>query len=271
MDCVSLEIEEKIRTGFDGSVKEEDVNKGVFWFGARVLFIQVRIQLNVTGKNIVHLFFYDKNNVFLPSTYCLFGSAFAYIRAPQEGKRYSQNFYLEKIQWLRIDSRDYRCNETETEVSVEACLNRFIEDSAGCSSKYQTTPPSKPVCTTMEQYRNWTEWLYKLKKMDETSIHAKTGCLATCNYNEYDLSTPSQVVVSNSSTSEGKELSLALTFPKGKYEVRELYYVYDQDSFIADVGGYLGLLLGHSIFSIVCSLHLLGDRFDVFGKFFAKA
>ena len=28
------------------------------------------------------------------------------------------------------------------------------------------------------------------------------------------------------------------------------YYVYDADSFIADVGGYLGLLLGQSVYGI---------------------
>ena len=28
------------------------------------------------------------------------------------------------------------------------------------------------------------------------------------------------------------------------------YYIYDQNSFIADVGGYLGLLLGQSIYGI---------------------
>ena len=36
--------------------------------------------------------------------------------------------------------------------------------------------------------------------------------------------------------------------------LREEYYVYDMSSFIADVGGYLGLLLGHSVFSIVSQL-----------------
>ena len=38
--------------------------------------------------------------------------------------------------------------------------------------------------------------------------------------------------------------------PTGRYEVREQYVVYDSDSFIADVGGFLGLLLGHSMLSL---------------------
>ena len=34
------------------------------------------------------------------------------------------------------------------------------------------------------------------------------------------------------------------------YNLNEEYLVYDYNNFIADIGGYLGLLLGHSIFSI---------------------
>ena len=33
------------------------------------------------------------------------------------------------------------------------------------------------------------------------------------------------------------------------------YVVYDHDSFIADVGGFLGLLLGHSIFSVYATTY----------------
>jgi hypothetical protein len=39
-------------------------------------------------------------------------------------------------------------------------------------------------------------------------------------------------------------------FKNSRYEVREQYVIYDSDSFIADVGGFLGLLLGHSAYSV---------------------
>ena len=41
-----------------------------------------------------------------------------------------------------------------------------------------------------------------------------------------------------------------LIFASARHLVREEYYRYGFDGFIADVGGYLGLLLGHSILSI---------------------
>ena len=38
-------------------------------------------------------------------------------------------------------------------------------------------------------------------------------------------------------------------FEGGNYEVTNEYYTYDENSFIADVGGYLGLYFGLSILS----------------------
>ncbi len=46
-------------------------------------------------------------------------------------------------------------------------------------------------------------------------------------------------------------LKIKIVMQTGTYEVREQYFIYDGNTFIADIGGYLGLLLGHSILSIV--------------------
>ena len=44
--------------------------------------------------------------------------------------------------------------------------------------------------------------------------------------------------------------SLRESWITGKFEELEQYIIYDGNELIADVGGYLGLLLGHSIFSL---------------------
>ena len=36
----------------------------------------------------------------------------------------------------------------------------------------------------------------------------------------------------------------------GNYEMKEQYFIYDGNALIADIGGYLGLLLGLSLFGI---------------------
>ena len=57
-----------------------------------------------------------------------------------------------------------------------------------------------------------------------------------------------------------KGLKLRLAFVDGSYEEKEQYLIYDFDSFIADVGGFLGLLLGFSIFSIYKDMAVLITR-----------
>ena len=47
--------------------------------------------------------------------------------------------------------------------------------------------------------------------------------------------------------------SCTLYFESTHSDVREEYLIYDASSFIADVGGFLGLLLGYSIFSILAN------------------
>ena len=43
---------------------------------------------------------------------------------------------------------------------------------------------------------------------------------------------------------------LEVVITERSYEEREQYIIYDTSSFIADVGGYMGLMLGVSIMSI---------------------
>ena len=47
-----------------------------------------------------------------------------------------------------------------------------------------------------------------------------------------------------------QELRLEVVITERSYEEREQYVIYDTYSFIADVGGYMGLLLGCSLMSL---------------------
>ena len=53
---------------------------------------------------------------------------------------------------------------------------------------------------------------------------------------------------------EKKQIRLVFYIPHGRYLVKEQYYLHDGNSFIAEVGGYLGLLLGHSALGLVYML-----------------
>ena len=56
-----------------------------------------------------------------------------------------------------------------------------------------------------------------------------------------------------SKVSQTKDLALMVVdiwYTTGVHDRWEEFLLYDWDSLIADVGGYLGLLLGHSIYSV---------------------
>ena len=49
-------------------------------------------------------------------------------------------------------------------------------------------------------------------------------------------------------------VKLSFIISSGEYEKKEHYFIYDGNTLIADIGGYLGLLLGFSIYSIFKSV-----------------
>ena len=101
----------------------------------------------------------------------------------------------------------------------------------------------------------------KLQKMDENGIHDLTGCLASCTKDEYQTE-----VIENSvskferycglftecekGVTDTRFLRINLHYANGRYEEKKQYLIYDFNSMIADVGGYMGLLLGYSLLSL---------------------
>ena len=52
-------------------------------------------------------------------------------------------------------------------------------------------------------------------------------------------------------TKEKNQLTLGFGIPHGRFFIKQQYYLHDFSSFIADAGGYLGLLLGHSALGLI--------------------
>ena len=87
----------------------------------------------------------------------------------------------------------------------------------------------------------------QLNRLDEREIFEKTGCMPGCSKSKIEL-VPEYA---NHMIDDGKNVAkLQLVYPRGEYDLVEEYYIYNWGSFIADVGGYLGLLLGSSALSM---------------------
>ena len=103
--------------------------------------------------------------------------------------------------------------------------------------------------------------------VNDTQIYQLTGCMSSCDKYHFSTHPRSDLKFYHSNISS---LMISFMIPNGHNEVKEQvnsiistsftendaikqqnkfqYWLYDFDSFIADVGGYLGLLLGQSIF-----------------------
>ena len=144
--------------------------------------------------------------------------------------------------------------------NASACLADFIEEKIGCNpnifgSKYSKGPP----CTTYQQLLDLDNITAKLSRSYDHDIYAMTGCLPSCERNVYtihaepvtcyDYVNPNYAVIN-------------MRISELSYEERVQYIIYEMDSFIADVGGYMGLLLGYSILSLYTEIEALLKKFS---------
>ena len=79
--------------------------------------------------------------------------------------------------------------------------------------------------------------------MNGNEIFYETGCLLDCYKSEYKAT--KALAMANP-----LGMTLVYKFPTGRYTDNTEYVLYDYNTFIADIGGYLGLLLGQSVFGV---------------------
>ena len=190
----------------------------------------------------------------------IFVMIFIMIFSPIEsGPRFSGAFQrdvtLSKTHMKNLDQPSERCSKDIVAYNTSACIANYIEDALGCNARiHGGSPAKKGFCNNMSQLRALAKVSKELEDANENQIYDLTGCLAPCEKDKYHKMDASE----QKSTEIG--LKLRFAFVDGSYEEKEQYLIYDFDSFIADVGGFLGLLLGFSIFSIYKDMAVLITR-----------
>ena len=90
----------------------------------------------------------------------------------------------------------------------------------------------------------------RLEFADASTIYQMTGCLSACEKDRFEIRM-SQITETDKTSEYGEvNLWLYISMRETSYVQEEQYFIYDINSFIADVGGYMGLLLGSSILSL---------------------
>ena len=100
----------------------------------------------------------------------------------------------------------------------------------------------------------------RYNRLDEREIFNTTGCMPGCSKSKIELVPVYEEEVMIDNGKKVAQLKITFVYSGGEYDLIEEYYIYNWGSFIADVGGYLGLLLGYSLLSMY---HVLTQWFVV--------
>jgi hypothetical protein len=105
-------------------------------------------------------------------------------------------------------------------------------------------------CIEEDQINQLFSEMKILQVLDEMGIYEETGCLASCEIDTYQITPRLMKKSRNTLMAHNNTLELNFVFESGHFVSMEQYIIYKFDSFIADIGGYLGLLLGQSLLGL---------------------
>ena len=208
--------------------------------------------------------------MFIPNWVNIYGSNSFHINNDiievEERKLYTQTMTITKSGLKALDQPSQRCDSEAP--SATSCIVKFIEKQLGCKMNiYGHSGNDMLPCNSSLEFNAWRNISIMFEKAESNAIYKQTGCLTTCQRNEYALVGTQFKKANIFSTSlfsfinRGTKLHLIFRIMEGSYKEEEQYLIYELNSFIGDVGGFLGLLLGYSALSIYDALESLLKRF----------
>jgi hypothetical protein len=216
------------------------------------LDFQLKFVVNIKDAYNLYIFLHNKEDIVLPTYTGLYGSTFQKIRiseyqAIESG--FFQYFEIKKTGVKNLDQPHYRCDSTRAGIGAKECTDIYIEKRLGCSLPWsQWNVSALPTCQELRQYDNLFSIYQETSSMGENEIYETTGCLSSCDKNEYQMRPQSEITPKSKYLPNQFKLKMTLT--SGRYIEKKKYLIYDNNTMIADIGGYLGLLLGYSILSL---------------------
>ena len=206
----------------------------------------------------------------VPNYVKVYGSQYTSIQSALFSyKNYRQKITISRSHMKALDQPSERCARDTKTPNVSACIAKFIEGQLGCSTKIQGSgAPQKKPCNNLTHLQTLSR---KFHEADANNIYKITGCLASCEKDEYHGFILHPMTESRKTP---HDIKLEFRIMEVSHQEMEQYILYDFDSFIADVGGLMGLLLGFSVLSIYNEImDLLVDKCKlswIFGKMQAR-
>lgn len=204
-----------------------------------------------TRTSGIEVYLYTRGNIIIPrKSSGVYGSKFINYNRPKENTSYYEKLFVYKNVIRTHASTSLGCTNNMVEDPVGRCVVRRIEEKKNCTTYQIFANKRKEICNRTQEFESRKMHNF-LADLPEEEIYELYGCVQHCEHEEIDVKTIGQPLEYHS---KRPTFTLEFQFEDGSYHKTEDYIVYDSDSFIADVGGYLGLLLGHSMLSLYSSL-----------------
>lgn len=196
----------------------------------------------------IELYVYQRGQMIIPTNTWVYGSD-KKTTSIQQNTSYTFQCHILQDEEVALDQPVQRCHQPNNSTNVASCVAQYVEQKFNCSLPLLGGFTKTKACEGMkwgESAANAFQFVQqKLNLMTELEIFEKTGCMPSCQRRKIHLNT----IEAKQEKADDPNIWWLLSFRDGQYNLHEEYYVYDEESLIADIGGFLGLLLGHSILS----------------------
>ena len=183
-------------------------------------------------------------------------------KTPGKHPRYLYNLKVSQHEYLNQEKSP--CTSKPLE-SFQECLERYFNQEMGCHLPWHKEGSPLP-CANASDSQRYQNLTLRLKSMNKMDLTRELDCHMPCTLYEYEPVEFMEVEQPcNSEWCQYVPVLLVAVDDANLYLSREVV-LYDENNFIADVGGYLGLLLGASVMTlyewIVDALELATSKYS---------
>ena len=162
-----------------------------------------------------------------------------------------------------LDKPNKRCDDSEDDPFVSKCVTGYIDSMVNCSTGFLMGNEGMPPCD-YEQFTESAEFARNhLQFLHESGLINVTGCLPGCEQSNLDMKMLFESSWNDYYGEVDHRVLLRFKILDSQYDIVNEYYIYDETTLLADVGGFLGLFLGTSIYGIYVYLVERMSRFKI--------
>jgi hypothetical protein len=127
----------------------------------------------------------------------------------------------------------------------------YLLDELQCKFLWQTFNTGLPTCTKSSQYEKLLNMMRDLEVMGSMGLYEKTGCLPSCHRSEFDTKMiMTKTMASTAPPLNPSSVDFTLYYIGTHYKKKVQYLMFTVEDMFASIGGFMGLLLGHSVMSL---------------------